>query len=644
MAVSPAALDFFYALGGTTPAGQTITVTTDPGDQSPPSNNWIEVEIDYAGSASGWLTVSHTGGNDYTAAVDPTGYQPGDYEATVNFIWMADDGSGAYELARSSNIVRMHVQDSDYLYPDPTGVQFTHELGATLPAPVSVAVHTNQSWTASSNHSAVSVSPASGSGSGSVDIALTSDADNLSAGSYTFTVTLTGGGLMAQIQVDVTIMDPSGFRVSPGSMEFSFRRGAGQPVAQTLHVFADADWQATAWPDWISLSQTSGNAGNVNVDVTPVNYQNFGAGVRTGVITITSGGVSYNVYVSLTVINYLDLNFQAMQTLYTREPYRIEINSDRTDTYFEINLSGHIFNYDGRAVPYLRRFRLPLFNGHGQFYPGLPVHQLADELTQFNTGHNRPAFVPVLSPATMDINLSEKQLDDNTEVFSGSIDGLRWIFGTKAYEFFMTEAAKRRIILGDSDVCFQNKGRDESLVLSNVTYGGSEQLDYTNVSGRWITQFHRYIDDDSGVVYRLSGSGAQIEFFVINGEHPVRLHFVNRWLVPDWLDFNAELRIDSSLEYQRQRINRYLWQSDRNAATRMKQEISFETGWIFAEEVAALHSAMRSPLTAIERANQDLIYVRPKVQKLLAHKPSERMYNYKLTFEIVENVDDQVYT
>jgi hypothetical protein len=172
---------------------------------------------------------------------------------------------------------------------------------ATQTATVSNAGSGTLNWTASSNQSWLTVSPASGANSGTLTVG--ANVGSLAAGTYNGAITVAGGGASQTIAVTFTVAGPPSLSVSTTALSFSGVAGGSNPATQTANVSNSGsgtlNWTASSSQSWLTVSPASGtNSGALTVGA---NLSGLGAATYNGVITVTGGGSTKTIAVSLTV-------------------------------------------------------------------------------------------------------------------------------------------------------------------------------------------------------------------------------------------------------------------------------------------------------------------------------------------------------
>jgi uncharacterized protein (TIGR03437 family) len=297
LSVSPAALTFYYQIGSTAPAAQTLDVASSPS------------AVTYTGSATtanggSWLSVAPTvpwiTPGKLGVSVNPTGLTAGTYNGTVI---VASAGASNTPV----NVpVTLTVSTNPLLIVSQTSLSFNYQRGDPVPAAQTLSVSssgapmdftishstdTGVPWlnvaTSASRTDAtvtVSINPAfapTGNQIGTIRIS--------SAGASNSPVTVT---------VNLVVSEPPTFNVSPGLLTFNYQVGAAAPAEQTLDVVATktdlpftVSSSTASGGNWLSVSPTAWptTPSKLSVRVTP---GELAAGTYSGTITVSMPGAS----------------------------------------------------------------------------------------------------------------------------------------------------------------------------------------------------------------------------------------------------------------------------------------------------------------------------------------------------------------
>jgi hypothetical protein len=280
LSVTPSSLTFSYQVGGTPPAGQTLSISG--------------VATTYTAAASGatWLSVSPPSGGTSgteTVAVNTAGLAAGTYSGTVTIT--ANGSAGSPKTVP----VTLNVTPAPpTLTVSPTSLTFAYQIGGTVPAAQTLSVSGVASTytAAASGGTWLSVSPTSGGTSGTETVSV--NTAGLAAGTYNGTVTITANGSTGSpktvpVTLNVTPAPPT-LTVTPGSLTFAYQIGSTPPMAQTLSVsgVASTYTAAASGGAWLSVSPTSG--GTSGTETVSVNTAGLAAGTYSGTVTITANG------------------------------------------------------------------------------------------------------------------------------------------------------------------------------------------------------------------------------------------------------------------------------------------------------------------------------------------------------------------
>ena len=299
--VTPTPLTFTYRINGTSPAAQTLNV----------SSGQSEVSVTAAASttpAGGtWLAVNPASGTTpatFTVSVTPSSLTAGTYNGTIRIT----DSGGFVDVPVTLTVLPP-------LAVAPTSLSFTYRINGTTPG--------SQTFTASSGGSPVSVTAAvSTIPSGGEWLDVTPSGGTTPA---TFTVSVTPGGLSAgtyngtvrvtaqdtangfqDVPVTLTVLPP--LAVAPTSLTFSYRINGTSPAAQTFTassggspVTVNAVASTTpAGGTWLAVNPASGTTpATFNVSVTPGSLT---AGTYNGTVRVSDSSGFVDVPVTLTVL------------------------------------------------------------------------------------------------------------------------------------------------------------------------------------------------------------------------------------------------------------------------------------------------------------------------------------------------------
>jgi hypothetical protein len=147
----------------------------------------------------------------------------------------------------------------------------------------SITVNSNVSWSASEDASWIFVSPGNGTANSIVTISVSA---NRSITPRSGTVTISGGGLTRMLAISQAEGAPA-LEVSPTLLSF-----ASASSNAKFQITSNVSWTASANVLWITLSRTSGPN---DVQVTVTVSANLSTTSRTGVITVTGGGLTRTV-------------------------------------------------------------------------------------------------------------------------------------------------------------------------------------------------------------------------------------------------------------------------------------------------------------------------------------------------------------
>ena len=247
-----------------------------------------------------WLQASNSGNGIVTVMANPSGLS-GSYFGTVTVFTTVGPTSFSVNLTVGPGSL-------SGLVASPSTVNFNIPIAGSgttsqnvaitfngLPVPIqSVSNITQQPWVLLNLNSATGI------------ISVGINGASLSVGSYSAQIGITTASGVVNFQVNVGV-GPI-MTLSPTSLSFAYAVGQAQPPSQSVTISPTGAGQttfiATASTSAISITPTSGTVGagiapsSLTVNVNPTGLT---AGTYTGAITVTGGGGSQTINVSLTV-------------------------------------------------------------------------------------------------------------------------------------------------------------------------------------------------------------------------------------------------------------------------------------------------------------------------------------------------------
>jgi hypothetical protein len=282
---SPTSLSFTAVQGDSSPSMQTQTVSI--------SNSGGGILTWSASENVSWLGISPASGtgNGSIAATAVLGsLAPGTYNSTITI-------SATNAVSVSLPITLTVTAPSTTVTLSPPSLTFSGTQGGANPVSQTVTVNSNGSWTASSSATWLTLNPSSGNGNGSIaaNVALSS----VAVGSNNATITVTSGGVSRTSSVTLNVSAAS-LTASPTSLTYTATQGSANPSPQTITISSNGSWSASDDASWLSLSPASGSNNNGTITAS-VNTATATQGNNSTIITVTSGGITRTVNVSLTL-------------------------------------------------------------------------------------------------------------------------------------------------------------------------------------------------------------------------------------------------------------------------------------------------------------------------------------------------------
>jgi hypothetical protein len=287
---SPTALSFTATQGGANPATQAMTISNTGGG----TLSWS------ASEAVSWLTLSPasgTGNGTVTLSATTGTLTANTYSTMVTL----SAGTGVTPVTVPVTFTVATAPVPPAIGASPTALSFTATQGGANPATQAMTISNTGggtlSWSASEAVSWLTLSPASGTGNGTVTLSATTG--TLTANTYSTMVTLSAGTGVTPVTVPVTftVATAPTISISPPSLSYTATQGAANPASQSAAVSSNQAWTASDNASWLTVSPTSGsNSGPITVSV---NTATAALGANTALITVTGGGITQTITVTL---------------------------------------------------------------------------------------------------------------------------------------------------------------------------------------------------------------------------------------------------------------------------------------------------------------------------------------------------------
>lgn len=296
-------LSFSATQGGSSPAGQAVTVTNGGvGTLATPT-----VNVSYT-NGSAWLAAAVTGTSvPYTVTVTPTlgSLAAGTYRATVAVA--ANGAANSPQTIAVTFTVGSTTQPTIALAP--ASVTFTAVQGGASPAFTDVGIQNTGAGSLATPTATVAyvtgagwLSAAVSGSSAPFTLRLTPTLGSLSAGTYTANVSVTSSGASNSpvlLPVTLTVLVPPALTLSTTALAFGAVQGGSSPTAQTVSV-GNSGQAPLAGPTtsisygsgagWLSAT-VSGTVAPYTVTIAPTTGA-LAAGTYTATVSIASTGAS----------------------------------------------------------------------------------------------------------------------------------------------------------------------------------------------------------------------------------------------------------------------------------------------------------------------------------------------------------------
>ena len=202
--VTPDKAAYTYTIGGTLPVSKLFTISSE--------NNWTITK-----NAS-WLNLpilSGANAGTFTIGITPTGKPAGVYNDNVT----VNDGVTTKVIPVSLTVSKP-VTDTDFLFVNPSNLNFGASVGGALPAAQNVELNASGDWTATADQPWINLTVASGSSSASIVPIAIQNINALEVGKYIANITFSIGDIKKTVVVQLTIYEFITDLLTPGELHF----------------------------------------------------------------------------------------------------------------------------------------------------------------------------------------------------------------------------------------------------------------------------------------------------------------------------------------------------------------------------------------------------------------------------------------
>jgi len=307
--VSPSALTFSATSGGTDPLPQTVVLSSSRSRE----RTWAVT------ANAPWITITPSSGTiateTDTVSVKATaaGLVAGSYSANITITETSQSG----RTRRTILPVTLSITEAaatPAIQLSLSSLTFSGTAGGTNPAAQTIGISNTGSgtltWAASGNATWLTLTPASGMNAGTMTASV--NLAGLAAGTYNATVSVTATGATAKtIPVTLTISPAgaaTGFSISPSTLAFAATVGSPNKPGSVTVTNTGSTAITVTWADSINwlVSITPGITQTIQPGLSgtftlTASFANLAAGSYSGTATISGGGITKQVPVTLTL-------------------------------------------------------------------------------------------------------------------------------------------------------------------------------------------------------------------------------------------------------------------------------------------------------------------------------------------------------
>jgi uncharacterized protein (TIGR03437 family) len=339
LSANPASLVFSFVPGAGTPPAQQTTI----------ASTGLPLGFTAAANSNGWLLVSPqsgetSGANVLTISVAPGGLPSGTYTGSVSVV-------AGFNTVNIPVTLVVGASNQNAITATPGLLEFQAQVGS----PSSTQTLTLQAASpknfvasaAASGGNWLQVTPNTGTTPATLTVSVIPQAVG-QAGTYSGIVQISNLSDATQLTVPVTMtLSATTLTATPGSLTFTLAANATGTATQAVQIGGTGGLTFTAVSNqfWLAVSPTNGTTGgNVNVTVSAANLT---PGTYTGLVTLTGGGATANIPVTLNVtastapiLTPTNLTFQYTPGMAAPAAQTVAVNTTGSSTDFTYEVQG----------------------------------------------------------------------------------------------------------------------------------------------------------------------------------------------------------------------------------------------------------------------------------------------------------------
>lgn len=557
----------------------------------------------------------------------------------------------------------------------PTVLNFTVLRNQLLPAAQTVTVTQDGFWsltldnkfTASAagvvDNSTATQTVITGTGNKSVSIGVTSAFNTLSGNLFQGqAVFKNSAGASAVVQINVSIVDTTAFKVTPESLYFEAVKGFTEADAQTINIIGFGAFTIEA-PTWLTLSAASGT-NTSNIIVTPLSAVNLSANTYTGVVKIKTNSTEVSIPVTYYVQGSVSSNLQSSNFNFTKDVEFINIRNANRDAENVVKLTLDVIVYSylthkETALSYV--YVLPFFNYATNFHVGEIIERLLKKpvgVTDFNIANLDPAitFAAVYKPATVNATIDIIKRSTSEVIVTESLKNLWFVAGKKPASFVsngailsnntfakrVTAASKELVNFLVPDGIFEiqlQKNKEAAQTMASINSEGQNIFQY-------YIDFSAFKAADVVTISVLSAGNVFKKTYQLlpEGDYSNHIAFINQYNVLELFEFTGDYFLQSDIKKITHKYYKNLTEYIETLGSTKDVKLFINSGDLFKTDQIIIDEIVRSKKAWLLFNNKPAIELIPVDKKLTNFDSDQELYDFEIEFDINRAHDAENYS
>lgn len=454
---------------------------------------------------------------------------------------------------------------------------------------------------------------------------------------------------LAQVPINVTILQPSGLFLQKEEMYFEAYRGMQSAEPQTNRIHFPGQYYFVS-PPWLTIvpNQTSDTSVPTFSVLSPISME---AGIyeyNVEIRSVTDNAIVGLIHVVYRVIGNVSSPYRLGENAFTLDRKFISLSSEIDDTYYHVLVTATVSEmYTLALQDFAYKFRYPLHKRKQKFNIGLLIDRLMSRMNDFRDESNMPYV-----PAAVRVQLIEKSTTDPAHADAFELPVINFVAGLDpglaagCCILDINQAPSRitpstfltvnYLIRGYQEIAWYKNGE----VVNSYLRGDGIYTDAIDVSVYEIKEgdvFAFGISTSDGNIikqYKAFPEGRYSNYIVWENEYKLKSEML----------FTGDFTVKSDLENRTQTLNIDLVDVLAKIESNKVSSLTIDTGWILKSDIPSIESLARAKRAALRLPTGQYINLVPVGKTMISVDNKQALISYNLEFQINRAYNEEIYS